>query len=189
MTTPVQLVPSDCTPHPLDSTATRSATITTFFGLAAHPLLVHFIVALTPLAAVLAIVCAVWPAARERLVWLVLALSVMTVAVTPVVTNSGEWLEGKLEESELIEKHAALGDTMIYFALALLVAAILLAVVHVRAGRGKSLPTGLTAAIAVFVVVAAAATTVQVVRIGHSGAESAWSDALDASPAGEHEGQ
>ena len=38
----------------------------------------------------------------------------------------------------------------------------------------------LSAAIAVFVVVAAVATTVQVVRIGHSGAESAWSDALDA---------
>lgn len=152
--------------------------MTTFFGLAAHPLLVHFIVALTPMTAVLAILCAVWPAARQRLVWLVLALSVMTVAVTPVVTNSGEWLEGKLEKSELIEKHAALGDTMIYFALALLVAAVLLAVVHVRAGRGRALPTALTASIAVFVIIAAVATTVQVIRIGHSGAESAWSDAL-----------
>ncbi len=136
--------------------------------------------ALTPLAAVLAVLCAVWPAARQRLVWLVLALSVMTVAVTPVVTNSGEWLWGKLGTSELIEKHAALGETMIYFALALLVAAILLAIVHVRAGRGKALSTGLSAAIAVFVVTAAAATTVQVIRIGHSGAESVWGDVLTA---------
>jgi len=48
---------------------------TTLFGLAAHPLLVHFIVALTPFAAVMAILCAAWPAARQRLVWLVLALS------------------------------------------------------------------------------------------------------------------
>ncbi|MGV0993805.1 MAG: DUF2231 domain-containing protein [Mycobacterium sp.] len=152
--------------------------MTTISGLAAHPLLVHFLVALTPLAAILAILCAVWPAARQRLVWLVLVLSLMTAVVTPVVSNSGEWLEGKLEKSELIEKHAALGDTMIYFALALLVAAILLAVVHVRAGRGRTLPTALSAAIAVFVVIAAVATTVQVIRIGHSGAESAWSDAL-----------
>jgi len=157
--------------------------VTTFFGLAAHPLLVHFIVALTPGTAALAILCAVWPAARQRLVWLVLALSVMTVAVTPVVTNSGQWLWGKLGTSELIEKHAALGNTMIYFALALLVAAILLIVVHVRAGRGRALPTALTASIAVFVVIAAVATTVQVIRIGHSGAESVWGDALSGTAA------
>ena len=162
--------------------------MTTFFGLAAHPLLVHFVVALTPLAAVLAILCAVWPAARQRLVWLVLALALMTAVVTPVVSNSGEWLEGKVERSEVIEKHAALGDTMIYFAAALLVAAILLVVLHVRAGRGRPLPTALSASIAAFVVVAAVATTVQVVRIGHTGAESAWSDALSSSPPDESKG-
>ena len=33
--------------------------------------LVHFIVVLAPLTALLAILCAVWPAARRRLVWLV----------------------------------------------------------------------------------------------------------------------
>ena len=48
--------------------------MTTFNGLPAHVLLVHFIVILSPLTAVLAIVCAVWPAARQRLVWLVLGL-------------------------------------------------------------------------------------------------------------------
>ena len=50
--------------------------MTTFNGLPAHVLLVHFIVILSPLTAVLAIVCAVWPAARQRLVWLVLAIAV-----------------------------------------------------------------------------------------------------------------
>jgi hypothetical protein len=51
-------------------------------GLPAHVLLVHFIVIfiviLAPLTAVLAILCAVWPAARRRLVWLVLGLAVFT---------------------------------------------------------------------------------------------------------------
>ena len=37
-------------------------------GLPAHPS-VHFVVVLAPLTAVLAILCAVWPAARQRLVW------------------------------------------------------------------------------------------------------------------------
>jgi len=159
--------------------------LSTFNGLPVHALLVHFIVALAPLAGLLVILCAIWPAARQRLLWPTLVLAVSVAGMTPLVTDSGEWLEHHVEESELIEKHASLGDTMIYFALALLIAAILVAVEHVRASRGKPLSTALTAVIAVFVVVAAAATTVQVVRIGHSGAESVWSDALETSPAGE----
>ena len=158
--------------------------MSTFNGLPVHALLVHFIVALAPLTGLLVILCAIWPAARQRLVWPTLVLAVSVAGMTPLVTNSGEWLENNVEKSELIEKHASLGDTMIYFALALLVAAILVTVEHVRANRGKPLSTALTALIAVFVVVTAAATTVQVVRIGHSGAESVWSDALETSPAG-----
>ena len=158
-------------------------------GLPAHPFLVHFIVVLAPLTAVLAILCAVWPAARQRLVWLVLALAAVTAGLTPLATESGEWLEHNIEESELVEKHAALGDTMIYFALALLVAAVLLVVARVRAGTGRALPPALSAVTAVLVVAASVAACAQVYRIGHSGAESVWSDALTSSTAGESEGE
>ena len=48
--------------------------MSTFNGLPAHVLLVHFIVVLAPLTAVLATVCTFWPTARQRLVWLVLTL-------------------------------------------------------------------------------------------------------------------
>ena len=149
--------------------------MSTFNGLPFHALLVHFIVALAPLTGLLAILCALWPAARQRLVWLVLALAVAIAGMTPLVTDSGEWLRDHIETSELVQRHAEIGDTMIYFALALLVAAILLAIMHIRASRGRALSTALSAVIAGFVVLAAAATTVQVVRIGHSGAESVWS--------------
>ncbi len=64
-------------------------------------------------------------------------------------------------------------------------AAILLAVVHVRAERGRPLSGVLAAVVAAFVVLAGAATTVQVLRIGHTGAESVWSDALEPTEAGE----
>ena len=158
--------------------------MSTFQGLPIHALLVHFIVVLVPLTAILAILCAVWPAARERLVWLVLALAVVTTGLSPLSTNSGEWLENHLEKSELVEKHAAMGDTILYFALALLAAAVLLVVAHVRATRGRAFSTALSAAITVFVVVASLTTAVQVFRIGHSGAESVWGDALTATPAG-----
>lgn len=161
--------------------------MSTFNGLPAHPLLVHFIVVLGPLTAVLAILCALWPAARRRLVWLTVALAAVTTALTPIAAEAGEWLEHRVEETEALEVHEHLGKTMLYFALALLVAAILLAVVHVRAERGTPLSTVLAAVIAAFVVLAGVATTVQVLRIGHSGAESVWSDALE--PAGADAGE
>ena len=64
--------------------------MSTFNGLPAHVLLVHFIVVLAPLTAVLAIVCTFWPAARQRLVWLVLTLAVITAGLTPLTTDAGE---------------------------------------------------------------------------------------------------
>ena len=100
--------------------------MSTFNGLPMHPMLVHFIVVLAPLTAVLAILCVVWPAARQRLTWLVLALALVTAGLTPLVSESGEWLEHRVDESPLLEKHEHLGETMIFFSLALLVAAILL---------------------------------------------------------------
>ena len=150
--------------------------MSTFNGLPAHALLVHFIVVLAPLTAVLAIMCAVWPAARQRLVWLVLALALITTGLTPLTTDAGEWLQHRVARSPLVHTHAVLGDTMKYFAVALLIAAILLAVVHIRQNRGKALSTLLSAAITVFVVVASVGTIVQVYRIGDSGAKATWSE-------------
>jgi uncharacterized membrane protein len=158
--------------------------MSTFNGLPIHPMLVHFIVVLAPLTAVLAILCVAWPAARQRLVWLVLALAVLTAGLTPLTTESGEWLEHHIARSELVKKHAELGDTMLYFALALLIAAVLLVIVHWRASRARPLSSALSGVIAAFVVLAGVATTVQVFRIGHSGAESAWSNVVKAAPVG-----
>jgi len=135
-------------------------------------------VVLGPLTAVLAILCALWPAARQRLVWPVLAMAAATAVLTPIAAEAGEWLEHKVEETAALETHEHLGKTMIYFALALLVAAILLAVLHVREQRGTPLSKVLSAVLTVFIVIAGVATTVQVYRVGHSGAESVWGDAL-----------
>ena len=150
------------------------AAVSTFNGLPAHVLFVHFIVVLAPLTAVLAILCAVWPAARQRLVWLVVALSLITAVLTPLTTEAGEWLEHRVGGSPAVHAHAELGDTMIYFSLALLVAAALLAVWHVTTVRGRSLSTVLTVTVAAFVTVAGVATVVQVYRIGDSGATATW---------------
>jgi hypothetical protein len=146
----------------------------TFNGLPAHVLFVHVIVVLAPLTAVLAILCALWPAARQRLVWLVLALALITAVTTPLTTNAGAWLADRLGPSPAMDTHAELGNTMIYFAVALLVAAVLLAVVQVRHSRGRTVNTAVAVVVAAVVIVAGVATTVQVYRIGDSGARAAW---------------
>ena len=150
--------------------------MSTFNGLPAHALLVHFIVVLAPLTAVLAILCVVWAAARQRLVWLVLGLALITTGLTPLTTDAGEWLAHRVARSPLVHTHAHLGDTMKYFAVALLIAAILIAVVHIRQSRDKALSAVLTAAITVFVILASVGTIVQVYRIGDSGAKATWSE-------------
>ena len=61
---------------------------------------------------------------------------------------------------------------MIFFSGALFIAAALLAVQHVQAGRGKALSTVLSGVVAVFVVLASVGTIVQVYRIGDSGAKA-----------------
>ena len=152
--------------------------MSTVNGLPAHVLLVHFIVVLAPLTALLAILCAVWPAARRRLVWLVLALAAVTAVLTPLTTTAGEWLEHQVGRTPELHEHAELGDTMGPFSLVLLVAAILLVVVHVLHARGKSLNQALTVVMLAVVVLASVATTVQVYRIGESGAKSAWGNAI-----------
>lgn len=139
-------------------------------------LFVHFIVVLAPLTAILAILCVVWPAARQRLVWLVLGLAIVTGILTPLTTEAGEWLEHRVARSPLVNTHAELGDTMIFFSGALFIAAALLAVQHVQAGRGKALSKVLSGVVAVFVVLASVGTIVQVYRIGDSGAKATWSD-------------
>ncbi len=154
--------------------------MTTLNGLPAHALLVHFIVVLAPLTAILAILCAVSPAARNRLVWLVLGLAAITVVLTPLTTDAGEWLEHQVGRSPLLRQHTELGDTMIYFAIALLIAAVLLAVIHVLGLRGKKIKPVASSMVAVVVIVLSMATVVQVYRIGDSGAAATWGNGAGA---------
>lgn len=158
--------------------------MTTISGLPAHPLLVHFIVILAPLTAALAVMSALWPAARKRLVWLVLGLAVITIVLTPLTTGAGEWLEDQVGRSPLLHQHTEMGDTMIYFAIGLLIAAALLAVIHVCEHRGKPLNPAVLWGLAAIIIVFSVATAVQVYRIGDSGARATWGDlaASDASP-------
>ncbi|MFY9919753.1 MAG: hypothetical protein WAL26_15330, partial [Mycobacterium sp.] len=105
--------------------------MTTILGLPAHALLVHAIVVLAPLTAALQILCALWPAARRRLVWLNLAFAAAVLVLTPLTTSAGEWLYSQQSEhSPILVPHADRGEWMINLAIALLVVAIVQVVQH-----------------------------------------------------------
>ncbi|ETW24523.1 DUF2231 domain-containing protein [Mycobacterium gastri] len=148
--------------------------MSTVGGLPAHILLNHLVVVLGPLTAILAIICALSPAARQRLVWLTLVLAVITLIVTPLTADSGEWLAGKLGQSPAIDSHANLGQTLSYFAAALAAAVVALAVVHLHRARGRAVKPVVHLLVTLLVVTAAAATLVQTYRVGDSGARAAW---------------
>jgi membrane-associated PAP2 superfamily phosphatase len=149
--------------------------MTTITGIPAHALLVHAIVVLAPLVALLEILCAIWPEARRRLVWLVLALAAVNLVLTPLTTSAGEWLyDQQSDPSPILREHAERGDWMIYFSIGLLLVAIALAVMHWLEARSDKRRAIATAVIAVVALAVGISSIVGVVRIGDAGAEAVW---------------
>lgn len=145
-------------------------------GIPLHPLVVHAIVVLLPLATLGTIAIAARPGWRLRYGPLVVAAAAVSTVLTPVATSSGEELERRVGDPG---QHAQLGDQLIWFAIPLLVlsaALVWLQWRHDRAG-GPSPSRTLLNVVAVLAVVAALASAVQVYRVGDSGARAAWSDA------------
>jgi asparagine N-glycosylation enzyme membrane subunit Stt3 len=149
--------------------------MTTIAGMPAHALLVHAIVVLAPLVALLEMLCAFWPAARRRLVWLVLALAAVNLVLTPLTTEAGDWLYEQLgSASPILETHRERGGWMIYFSIGLLVVAIALAVMHWLEGRSDKRRTVATVIVAIVALAVGVSSIVGVVRIGDAGAEAVW---------------
>lgn len=152
----------------------------TIAGLPAHILLLHAVVVLVPLTAILLILCAVWPAARRRLVWLVAVLAAVTLVVTPLTVTAGEWLAdtGKIEETPQLDTHMTAGEYGVYMALALAVAAALLAGLHVALSRERGVAPVARLGIAALVIVLAGGAMFAIHTIGESGAKAAWGSLL-----------
>src|SRR6201995_4797492 len=147
--------------------------MTTITGIPAHALLVHAIVVLAPLTALLEMLCVLWPAARRRLGWLLLAFAAVTLVLTPLTTEAGEWLYNQqTQPSPILQEHAQRGDWMIYFSIGLLVVALALVLLHWLTSRSDKPRT------AVSVIVAVLALAVGVSSIVadpyHAEAEAVW---------------
>ncbi len=167
----------------------------TIFGLPAHPLIVHATVVMVPLAAFAVLLHAFWPRARARLGLVTVLASALAVLLVPLSTSSGEQLEKEVGRSALVERHAELADGLLPWVIGLLVVAVLLwlrdrrdagkTTPVVSSGPGRTVTDALLVPVVIglLAVVAFVGTTQQVVRIGHSGAKSAWGDVSSSAPA------
>ena len=158
----------------------------TIDGIPLHPLFVHAVVVLLPLAALTSIAIALVPSWRRKYAWPVLGITLAGVAAVPVAKQAGEDLQATLESrvgpNPAIQTHAALGDMLLPIALGFGVAVIALLVAGRLADRERQAeaPTTKTwrvisVVVSVLVVVLAVGTTVQTVRAGHSGSTAVWS--------------
>ncbi|MEV4143831.1 hypothetical protein AB0J40_09200 [Amycolatopsis sp. NPDC049691] len=177
--------------------------MTTVNGLPAHILLVHAIVVLLPLAALLLVLSALWPAVRRKVAGPNAILSVLVVVLVPITTEAGEWLERRVASTPLVRAHTELGDTALYVAIPV---AVLAVVVWWRRRESLQAPTGtasagsttvatrrrtflaptstaVTVVLAVLSIAAAGAACYDIVRIGDSGAQATWQGQFSSAPA------
>ncbi len=146
-------------------------------GLPVHVLVVHGVVVLLPLAVLGTIAIAVRPRWRLTYGWLVVAVAAVATVLVPIATSSGESLEKRVGDPG---EHAALGDQLIYLAVPLVVLTLALVLLERRRAAGKPGPgpRTLPTIVAALAVIVALTTTVQVYRVGDSGARAAWADQI-----------
>src|SRR5688572_3938130 len=104
----------------------------TIDGIPLHPLLVHAVVVLLPLAALGSIAIALVPRWRQRYAWPVLGVTLAGVAAVPVAKQAGEDFQAALAKNGVqnpaIQTHADLGTMLLPIALGFGVAVIALLV-------------------------------------------------------------
>lgn len=168
-------------------------------GLPAHILIVHFVIVMVPLAALLTVLSAVWPAARRKLGFLAPLAALAALISVPVATHAGEWLEERVARTPLVERHTELGDTLLPWAIGLFAVAAAqwayyrfaapesarteTAGTTVRGDAGAAGgPLLISVVIAVLAVVVSVGSVVQVYRIGESGSKAVWSGSFSEEP-------
>ena len=132
----------------------------TVLGLPIHALVVHGVVVLLPLMALVTAVVAFVPRLRVPAAWPVAVIDAGMVAMTFVARQSGEALQTRLG-GQVAQNHAALGRNLIWFALAMFLASLVVALV--RGSQRASVGAVLAVAAGVFAVF-------WTIRVGHTGA-------------------
>ncbi len=160
----------------------------TFNGLPLHPLFVHAVVMLVPLAAVAAITGAVWPAARRKLGTITPLLTLAAAASAAFTMQAGEWLEGHVTETSLVEAHTD-GAEAVPGWIIFMVASVgtqwgwyWWTTRREAAGQGLALSTSrrrvLEWLLSALVIVSSLGATIIIALVGDAGARAVWDSAI-----------
>lgn len=150
-------------------------------GVPAHVLFVHVVVVLVPVTALCLLACAIWPPLMRWFGLVLPAMAFVALGSVPVTTEAGEWLEHRVQESALLERHTELGDGLLPWVAGLFLVAVGVWWFYRKAGESVGLP--IRAAAIVLSLAVAVGAGVQVYRVGDSGAKAAWKDRYSSAPA------
>lgn len=149
-----------------------------FAGLPLHPLVVHLVVVVLPLAALLLVFVVILSRWRRPFDLIALAGLVIGTVGALLAKQTGEALVSYVG---LPQEHADWGTILVYLAAVLVVLAALW--VWLERRESTSGRTPLTRAVGFACVLLAVATVIMTALVGHSGAESVWGRTLTAGSA------
>ncbi|MFV0452927.1 MAG: hypothetical protein ACK5LS_11940 [Propioniciclava sp.] len=147
-------------------------------GLPLHPLFVHGAVVIIPLAALMIMLTAVWPAAARKLTFLTPAVAGVGLVLAFGAHVSGEWLFDRVGRSAALAEHIAYAELMNPAAglLALAAGALWWWQRRLSSGppvRPRAARIG-TVATSAFGILVAVGALVAVVLTGDAGARAVW---------------
>lgn len=144
-------------------------------GLPLHPLVIHAVVVLVPLAALGGIAISVFTWARKRYGSLVVVGAFGAAVSTYVAQIAGQYLYNSREQnSPATTAHAQIGGQLLLWVILLFVGTVVVMLAQRLIDQDK--PRGRVALIigAVITVAMAVISVVQVMRIGHAGSVAVW---------------
>jgi hypothetical protein len=105
-------------------------------GVPSHPLVVHAVVVLIPLAVIGTIGIALWPAMRRYFALTVLAVGVVGGLAVPVAVLSGENFRDRLGAAQIVRTHQAFAHKLLWWTFAFVIVLIVMVVLDLARRLG-----------------------------------------------------
>lgn len=158
-------------------------------GVPAHPLFVHAVVVLLPLAGIALIVAALVPKWRRVAAPIALGLALASVVSVFFTEQSGETLEKQVAHSDAIEEHTEAADAVMPWAIGVaLVSGAAVAIAFKGEKLTAKVPTkAVSGGLLALALVSGIGASITVIDVGHSGAKAVWGTTAD-KPVGHGDG-